>query len=219
MPIPEPASGSEPPRELVRDRVYTQVKNAILTGVLLPGERLDEAELRDWLQVSGTPVRQALHTLSLEGLVQTAPQSYSAVIAPRPEQALETLQTIGVLLAGATLMTLPRLDAGARAELAGMADSVIDCLEVGDVPAITSAAEAFFTLILHACPNPVLVEIIARSGPSLSYHVSVAHHGLEADLVDLARGWETLRTALERHDDRSVVAATKRVFRVDSATS
>jgi DNA-binding GntR family transcriptional regulator len=219
MPIPEPASGSTVPRELVRDRVYTQVKNAILTGVLLPGERLDEAELRKWLQVSGTPIRQALHTLSLEGLVQTAPQSYSAVIAPRPEHALETLQTIGVLLAGATLMTLPRLDAGARAELVGLADSVIDRLEVGDVPAITSAAEAFFTLILHACPNPVLVEVIARSGPSLSYHVTVAHQGLKSDLVDLARGWETLRTALECHDDQSVVAATKRVFRVGAATS
>ncbi|NEN04699.1 GntR family transcriptional regulator [Diaminobutyricibacter tongyongensis] len=219
MPIPEPAHRSESARELVRDRVYAQLRNAILTGVLLPGERLDEAELRKWLQVSGTPIRQALQTLSMEGLVHTAPQSYSAVITPRPEHALETLQTIGVLLAGATLMTLPRLDDSARAELARLADAVIDSLRVGDVPAITSAAEAFFTLILHACPNPVLVEIIARSGPSLSYHVSVAHQGLDADLVELARGYETLRTALELHDDRGVVAATKRVFRVDHATS
>ncbi len=218
MPVPEPAGRSESVRELVRDRVYAQLRNAILTGVLLPGERLDEAELRKWLQVSGTPIRQALHTLSLEGLVQTAPQSYSAVIAPRPEHALETLQTIGVLLAGATLITLPRLDEGARAQLARQADAVIDSLETGDVPAITSAAESYFTSILAACPNPVLLEIIARSGPSLSYHVSVAHQGLDADLVELARGYETLRTALELHDDPGVVAATKRVFRVGLAT-
>src|SRR4051812_7069075 len=104
MPIPTLLNESEPPRELARDRVYSQLKEAILTGVLLPGERLDEAELRQWLQVSGTPIRQALHTLSVEGLVHSAPQSHSAVIAPRPEDAQQTLQTIGILLAGATQM-------------------------------------------------------------------------------------------------------------------
>lgn len=214
MPIPDPGANHELSRELVRDRVYLQLRDAIVTGVLLPGERLDEGELRSWLQVSGTPIRQALHTLSVEGLVQTAPQSHSSVVAPRPEDAQPTLQTIGVLLAGATQLTLPHLDDSDRAELQAYADVVISQLATGDVPAITKAAEELFTAILRSCPNPVLLEVITRAAPSLSYHVSVAHQGLNADLADLAAGYQALRSALIEHDDRAAVALTKRVFRV-----
>jgi DNA-binding GntR family transcriptional regulator len=137
------------------------------------------------------------------------------VIAPRPEDAQQTLQTIGVLLAGATQLTLPHLDHGDRAQLIEEADEVISQLKTGDVPTITRAAEAFFTSILRSCPNPVLLELIARAGPSLGYHVSVAHHGLDTDLTELAAGYETLQAALHDHDDRAVVAATKRVFRIE----
>lgn len=219
MPIPGGSGGAGSPRELLRDRVYTQLRDAILTGVLLPGERLDEAELRAWLGVSGTPIRQALHTLSLEGLVHTAPQSHSAVIAPRPEQALETLQTIGVLLAGATLLALPHLDDRARAELGVQIDDVIATLGDGEIPAITRSAEALFATVLRACPNPVLLELIARTAPSLSYHVSVGYQGIEPDHGELARRYEALKTAIVRGDDRAAVAATKRIFGVPHATS
>jgi DNA-binding GntR family transcriptional regulator len=218
-PIPDGSRSSGSTRELVRDRVYAQLKDAILTGVLLPGERLDEAELRAWLGVSGTPIRQALHTLSLEGLVQTAPQSHSAVIAPRPEQALETLQTIGVLVAGATLLALPHLGAGARGAIGEQIDDVVARLRDGDVPAITRSAEALFSSLLRGCPNPVLLELIARAAPSLSYHVSVAYQGLPTDHADLARGYEALKDALVRGDDRAAVVATKRIFGVPHPTS
>jgi DNA-binding GntR family transcriptional regulator len=219
MPIPDAADASGAPRELVRDRVYGRLKDAILTGVLLPGERLDEAELRRWLGVSGTPIRQALHTLSLEGLVETAPQSHSAVIAPRPEQAQETLQTIGVLLAGATLLTLPHLDADARATLGESVDDMIAQLRAGDVPAITRSAQSLFAVILRACPNPVLVALIERAAPPLGYHVSVASQGLTTDRGDLARGYQALKSALDRGDDREAVIATKRVFGVPHPTA
>jgi DNA-binding GntR family transcriptional regulator len=219
MPIPDGSGGAGSPRELVRDRVYTQLRDAILTGVLRPGERLDEAELRAWLGVSGTPIRQALHTLSLEGLVHTAPQSHSAVIAPRPEQALETLQTIGVLLAGATLLALPQLDDRARAQLGEQIDDVVATLGDGDIPAITKAAETLFGSILRGCPNPVLLELISRAAPSLSYHVSVGYQGIEPDHSVLASRYQELKAALESRDDREAVVATKRIFGVPHATS
>jgi DNA-binding GntR family transcriptional regulator len=219
MPVPAASGGSGAPRELVRDRVYAQLKDAILTGVLLPGERLDEAELRAWLGVSGTPIRQALHTLSLEGLVQTAPQSHSAVIAPRPDQALETLQTIGVLLAGATLLALPMLDVDGRAAIGRQIDEVIVQLGGGDVPAIQRSAETVFTSMLRSCPNPVLLELVARAAPSLGYHVSVAYQGLHADVRDMAHGFEALKSAVDLGDDREAVVATKRIFAVPHPTA
>ena len=219
MPIPRTPETANSPRELVRERVYAQLKEAILTGVLLPGERLDEAELRAWLGVSGTPIRQALHTLSLEGLVETAPQSHSAVIAPRPEEALDTLQTIGVLVAGATILTLPRLSADDRARFAALALDVKTQHERGDIPSITKAAETYFGSVVQACPNPVFTEVVAQVGPSLSYHVTVTHRALDADLTELARDYAELSAALLHEDDERAVDLTKRIFGIGVPSS
>ena len=52
--------------ELVRDTL----RRAILTGQIAGGERLVQADLAKQLEVSTTPVREALRDLSAEGLIQ-----------------------------------------------------------------------------------------------------------------------------------------------------
>jgi DNA-binding GntR family transcriptional regulator len=57
-------------RKPVRRRVYEHLKAEILTGRLSPEERLGEEHLAEILGVSRTPVREALHKLETEGLIQ-----------------------------------------------------------------------------------------------------------------------------------------------------
>jgi DNA-binding GntR family transcriptional regulator len=52
------------------DEVYAQVKRDIAQFKLIPGDRFTENELCDRLEVSRTPVRQALIRLQQEGLVE-----------------------------------------------------------------------------------------------------------------------------------------------------
>jgi DNA-binding GntR family transcriptional regulator len=49
--------------------VHQALRSAILTGVLAPGDRLVETQLAEWLQVSRTPLREALRQLQQDGLV------------------------------------------------------------------------------------------------------------------------------------------------------
>lgn len=51
------------------EQVYYAVRSAILTGALSPGDRLVETQLAEWLQVSRTPLREALRQLQQDGLV------------------------------------------------------------------------------------------------------------------------------------------------------
>jgi DNA-binding GntR family transcriptional regulator len=51
------------------DAVYEQIRRAIVMGSLKPGQRLSEPALAAQLAVSRSPVREALHRLTLEGLV------------------------------------------------------------------------------------------------------------------------------------------------------
>ena len=51
-------------------RVYDVLRQRIATRQYAPGERLTEAELAREFEVSRTPVRQALHRLAVEGLIE-----------------------------------------------------------------------------------------------------------------------------------------------------
>lgn len=55
------------------ERVYDTLKRRILDRAFRPGERLDPARLVDDLHSSVTPVRDALHRLTGERLVETRP--------------------------------------------------------------------------------------------------------------------------------------------------
>lgn len=51
-------------------RVYDALRQRIATRHYTPGQRLTEAEIAKEFEISRTPVRQALHRLAVEGLVE-----------------------------------------------------------------------------------------------------------------------------------------------------
>ena len=58
----------------IREVVYERLKEALLEGRLRPGDRLVESELAQRLQVSRTPVREALRRLEAEGMLESLPR-------------------------------------------------------------------------------------------------------------------------------------------------
>ncbi len=54
----------------IADMVYRRLRDAIQSAELRPNKRLIEDELADWLNVSRTPIREALLSLEKEGLVE-----------------------------------------------------------------------------------------------------------------------------------------------------
>ena len=53
------------------ERVYAAIKDQLRKGAFRPGERLEPAAFRDALDASVTPIRDALHRLTGERLVET----------------------------------------------------------------------------------------------------------------------------------------------------
>jgi DNA-binding GntR family transcriptional regulator len=54
------------------EQAYEWIKRRSLSGAWAPGERVTEAEFAKQLSMSRTPVREALHRLSLAGVVEPA---------------------------------------------------------------------------------------------------------------------------------------------------
>jgi DNA-binding GntR family transcriptional regulator len=53
----------------LHEQTYQALRTSILSGDLPPGERLVETQLAQWLQVSRTPIREAIRQLQKDGLV------------------------------------------------------------------------------------------------------------------------------------------------------
>jgi len=58
----------------IREQVYNYTRRAILSGEISPGERLVEDKLSKEIGTSRTPIREALHKLEMEKLVQSLPR-------------------------------------------------------------------------------------------------------------------------------------------------
>ncbi|PVY60628.1 GntR family transcriptional regulator [Pusillimonas noertemannii] len=77
--------------------VTVRLREMILRGDVLPGERMKEAELATRLGVSRTPVRQALPALAQEGLLVPAGKRGYSVRAFTMQHSLDALKLRSVL--------------------------------------------------------------------------------------------------------------------------
>ncbi len=89
--------------------VYTEIKRQILESQLKPGERLIEMTIAKELNVSRTPVREALKQLEMEGLVSTFPRKGSIVSKISVGSAVEMMQ-IRIYLESLACVLISRQD-------------------------------------------------------------------------------------------------------------
>jgi DNA-binding GntR family transcriptional regulator len=92
-----PFSGLASGAPSLADRAYGQIKQMIFDFVLLPGDRFSESDLVDRLQVSRTPLRQALQRLQREGFLLVFPKS-GWQVAPLNFEVFDQLYDLRVLL-------------------------------------------------------------------------------------------------------------------------
>lgn len=81
------------------DGVYATLREAILSGRLAPGEHLAEQLLGRQLEVSRTPVREALHRLETEQLAVRIPRGGMVVRSVTESELLE-IYTVRTMLDG-----------------------------------------------------------------------------------------------------------------------
>jgi len=79
-------------RERAVDGVYKELRHAIVSYKLKPGERLNVEELAQGLGVSLTPVRGAIQQLATEGLVEIKPRSGTFVATLTTQDVEETFR-------------------------------------------------------------------------------------------------------------------------------
>lgn len=86
------------PRATLTDRVFAELRAAILAGRFRPGERLVEEKLSPEFGVSRVPMREAIKRLAAEGLAGPAEDGRGVAVASlSPEMAEELVEARAVL--------------------------------------------------------------------------------------------------------------------------
>ena len=104
------------------------LKEAILTGVLKPGERLTEAELSDQFGVSRGTVRIALHQMSGDGLVVLTPYTGWSVTSFEPHDIWEIYTLRGSLEGMASRLASEQLDTAGSDRLGQAAEELFSAV-------------------------------------------------------------------------------------------
>lgn len=212
--MPVPQSSLPHTRTSLRAVAEEQIRRAIFDGTLQPGEALNDADLQKWLGVSRTPIREALNDLARLGLVEMAPQRYTRVATPRPEERTFVLQTLGALVGGVIRVTASAMSAEQKSSILSALDEVIAAVRARD----THEHGRLVWLMLHQfieyCPNPILVQATRDTIDSLAFQLSATRTEQSTNWEGLNVGYPDLRTAIVGDDPIAAELAIQRVFRL-----
>jgi DNA-binding GntR family transcriptional regulator len=85
------------PRQVLHQEVALRLRQRIVEGQLAPGAKLNERELSESLEVSRTPLREAIKMLAAEGLVELLPNRGAVVAQMSVQDVADTFELIAGL--------------------------------------------------------------------------------------------------------------------------
>ena len=150
MPIERPKSLTE--------LVAEDLRGGIVNGEIELGSSLSEAGIAERLNVSRTPVREAINRLEKDGLVVVQPQRGTRVFSLESVDLKKICDARGYLEHAALVECFKHDRAGLVASLANCVDKMIAAIEAKDVAEYLSLDTAFHEIIFAHSGNEYLVE-------------------------------------------------------------
>lgn len=157
-----------PSHKTLRDWVFDCLRTSIVSGDLAPGQRIVEADLAKQLEVSKSPVREAILQLKQDGLVIDAPKGRGVVVAPlKPNDVREIYAVRGTLetLAVTILATDPQPER--LAVLRGLIERMRQGLVDGDLRRQFDADVEFHTALCAVTGNRRLYDLFSSLRPDI----------------------------------------------------
>lgn len=132
------------------EELQEALEELIVSGELLPGTRLDEAELVERFQVSRTPLREALKSLAGTGLVDMRGHQGACVASISVPVLIEMFQMMAVSEGLCAQYAARRATAAQRARLQALHEQLETLLSSGDHDAFYDVNRDFHEALYEA---------------------------------------------------------------------
>lgn len=148
---------------------YEHVRDAILQGRLKPGAWVSQVQLAADLQVSRTPLREALRRLQTEGLVQLD-FNRRIRVAPLSIPDLETLYSMRLVSEPlAVLLSVPQLTSAELEDLEAEMSAMNTAAETGDEEGAIAHHRRFHFLLLSHTEDRLRTQVESMWDHSVRY--------------------------------------------------
>ena len=190
--------------------VVQQLRNEIVTRELPPGTLIKDAELAARLGVSITPVREAIAQLSVEGLIDIAPNRTRHVTKVTQKNALELIDVMGVLACAGFEWGVENLTATHIDLMRQRQKEFVEGLRSGNVLAAGAAGADFSTIVILASGNRELQSmvdlVVART-------LRILAMGAESSLWEVwISGHKDVLKLLEEGDPVGALARFRQIY-------
>lgn len=155
-------SASDSPRLTQTERAYRALKQRILDNKLPAGTQLLEQEAAALLDMSRTPVREAMIRMANEGLVEVRPRHGMRVVPISPEDMREIYEVLTALESEAAYLLAQRgCDEADLGRLDACVAEMDAALAASDRDAWAAADERFHRLLVDLTGNRRLAAAVA----------------------------------------------------------
>ncbi|MBK2401619.1 MULTISPECIES: GntR family transcriptional regulator [unclassified Erysipelothrix] len=142
--------------------IYEGLRSAIIHGVIPMGERINEKHYAQALNVSRTPIREALHRIQNEEIVQYVPNYGIVVTTFTHEDVYEIYQIRTALDILATTNAMRLMTPEREAVMEALLTETEAAQAVGDVEKVIEMSKEFNTMIYRFAEMPRLETIQNR---------------------------------------------------------
>jgi DNA-binding GntR family transcriptional regulator len=146
------------PRQVLHQEVATRLRQRLVEGQIAPGTKLNERELSELLQVSRTPLREAIKMLAAEGLVELLPNRGAVAASLDEQDVADTFEVIAGLEGQSGELAAQRITAEELAEVRALHYEMLAAYTRRDLSTYYRLNAQIHTLINAAARNPVLTQ-------------------------------------------------------------
>jgi DNA-binding GntR family transcriptional regulator len=146
----------------LNQQVYSRLQEMILDGTIRLGEQLDERTLATDLEVSRTPIREAIGQLVGEGIVEYRSNRRNYIRKFTVKQVNDLFQVRSALEALAVRLAMPKISQEVIDKIHHILDEVENALARGDMVAYSNADRDFHNTIIHLTGNETLITSLER---------------------------------------------------------
>jgi DNA-binding GntR family transcriptional regulator len=217
------------PRAALHEQVAHRLRQMLVENRILPGAKLNERELSQVLEVSRTPLREAIKMLAAEGLVELLTNRGAIAVELTEADVLNTFEVMGGLEAQSGELAAQRITDTELTEIKAMHFEMLAAYTRRDLPTYYRLNSAIHSAINTAAKNPVLTTTYGQVNARLQalrfrsnqdeekWTAAVAEHGLMIEALQ-ARDPVAMRKVLLTHlnNKRDVVIAQIRAASGDA---
>lgn len=144
------------PRPTLHEQVAARLRQMLVENLITPGAKLNERELAEVLNVSRTPLREAIKMLAAEGLVELLPNRGAVAVLLGEDDVLHTFEVMAGLEALSGELAAERITDAELAEIRALHFEMMACYTRRDLSNYYRINATIHRAINAAAKNPML---------------------------------------------------------------